>query len=162
MHALDVQTSAQAFRQHVTVTFISNTYVSIPVMANDTMKPIHLQIRDAICQTVDKREEGVEGCRMDFFVKVKTIMKAIFMQQEGFYVNTFTLNPSLAATFRACQHANIPRSREHNLTRKHSKLRRAQSVLVNDVKLCTDIHVPQWMNLADSDLPCSATIRSKF
>lgn len=59
-------------------------------------------------------------CRMDFFVKEETMVKVIIMLQEGFYANTVTLNPSLTATFRTCQHTNISGSREHNHTQSHT------------------------------------------
>ena len=95
MHAFVMQTSSQAFRLRVTLPFITKTHVSIPVMANDTVKPTQPQIRDTICQIEGEHGEGAEGCQMDFFVKGETFEKVIITEQEVLYVNTFTLNPSL-------------------------------------------------------------------
>ncbi len=58
MHALDTQ----AFRLHATLMFLTETYGAVPVTANDTVKPIRLQIWETISQIVDadKHEEGVK------------------------------------------------------------------------------------------------------
>lgn len=65
-------------------------------------KPRHEQIRDAVCQIgeLDGLEEGVEIRRVDFFAKGETTLKVIIKQEEGFYVNTSTLNISSTATLR--------------------------------------------------------------